>query len=281
MARGRNPSGTRQAGEAREIGRVAAYVRVSTEEQARSGLGLGAQAARCQAMATVKDWPEPRLFADEGISGTKDTRRRPGLARLMAAVGAGDVDAVIINSLDRLGRKTRLVLELVDELNGYGVSLVSCKESLDTTTPQGQFVLTLFAALAQLERDLIADRTRAALAEHGRRDGEKGGRLPFGYQRTSRGVRVDRAAAATVRCIFEYRAEGIALRRIAEHLDRRHPRADGRAWQHTSVREILGNEAIYRGGRRGESALRWPAILGELSEIGKESSISQSDAPLC
>lgn len=263
------------------MARVAAYVRVSTEEQARSGLGLGAQAARCAAMATVKDWPEPQLFADEGISGTKDTRRRPGLARLMDAVAAGDVDAVIINSLDRLGRKTRLVLELVDELNRYGVSLVSCKESLDTTTPQGQFVLTLFAALAQLERDLIADRTRAALAEHGRRDGEKGGRLPFGYLRTPRGIRVDRAAAVTVRCIFDYRAEGIPLRRIAEHLDRRHPRADGRAWQHTSVREILGNAAIYRGGRRGESALCWPAILGETTEVGKESGISQSDAPLC
>lgn len=267
----RQTAGERQIGHVATIVRTAAYVRVSTEEQARSGLGLAAQLARCVAMTTVKDWPQPRVFADEGISGTKDTRRRPGLAQLMDAVSAGEVDAVIINSLDRLGRKTRLVLELVDEFNRYGVSLVSCKESLDTTTAQGQFVLTLFAALAQLERDLIADRTRAALAAKGIKDGEKGGKFPFGYVRTPLGPRLDRAAAATVRCMFDWRAEGFSLRRIAEHLDRRHPLDGGRRWQHTSVREILGNEVIYRGGRRGESALRWPAILGSECAVGKES----------
>ena len=242
--------------------RVAIYLRVSTEEQAKSGLGLEAQERRCRAMATVKGWPEPTLYRDDGISGTKDTRRRPGLAALMGALGRGEMDAVIIHSLDRLGRRTRLILELVDEMNRCGVSLVSCKESLDTTTPTGQFVLTLFAALAQLERDTIAQRTRDALDAHGLRDGEKGGRLPYGYIRVDTGVRVDRSAAYVVRTIFRLRQQGRSLRQIADALDRDgHVTEHGKSWHHSSVAEVLRHEDAYRGGLRGASALRWPAVL--------------------
>lgn len=256
-----NVKGGVPADGSKAIERVFGYLRVSTEEQARTGLGLGAQRERITAMATVKGWPAPLFLADEGISGTKDTRRRPALARLMHQVEAGQVDAVIVNSLDRLARNTRLTLELVDTLNRYGVVLVSCKESLDTTTPQGQFFVTIIAGMAQLERDMIAERTRAALAEHGRRDGERGGRLPYGYVRTDLGLRLDRHAASLVRKIFALRDAGQSLRAIAAALPDPGPR--GGAWAHTSVREILANENAYRGGLRGESAVRWPVILDQ------------------
>ncbi len=247
----------------RPVARVAAYVRVSTDEQKRSGLGLADQRRRVCGMAAAKGWEDPVIFADEGISGTKDTTRRPQLAKLLAAVRAGEVDAIIILSLDRLGRRTRLVLDLVEEFTRHGVSLVSCKESLDTTTPQGQFVLTMFAALAQLERDLIAERTRAALAEHDRRDGEKGGRLPYGYRRTPAGPAIHRGQAHWVREIYRLRELGLSLRAIAERMQERGapvPRGGAR-WHHTSVREILANREAYKGGQRGASSLRWPTIL--------------------
>lgn len=242
--------------------RTAAYLRVSTDEQAESGLGIGAQAARCAAMATAKGWSEPSIYADEGVSGTKPAAKRPALHRLLADVQAGQIDAVIILSLDRLGRKTRLVLDLVDELTHAGVALVSCKESLDTTSPQGQFVLTLFAALAQLERDLIAERTKAALSEHSRRDGEAGGKLPYGYVRTPDGIAIETDAAPYVRFIFNARKRGDSLRTIAEKLNARGiPGPRGGQWHHTSVREVLANRAAYTGHPRGLSTLRWPAIL--------------------
>lgn len=269
MARKPTKPATRQASQqtasaevATAAWNIAAYLRVSTEEQAKTGLGLGAQQARCAAMATVKDWPAPAIYADEGVSGTKDARRRKGLHRLMVDVRAGRIQAVIISSLDRLGRKTRLVLDLVEEMASYGVVLVSCKESLDTATPQGQFVLTLFAALAQLERDLIAERTRAALAEHGRRDGEKGGRIPYGYVRTDRGLRVDRHAADVVRKLFCWHAAGLSLREIAAHANAAgYTTARGTRWAHSSVQTILEQERVYRGARRGESTVRWPNLL--------------------
>ena len=248
--------------------RVAAYLRVSTEMQARSGLGLGDQRAKVTAMATVKGWPEPRLYVDEGISGTKESRDRPALLQMMSAAAAGEIDAIIINSIDRLARKARLTLELMDELERHGVILVSCKENIDTTTPAGHLVITVLAAIAQLERDMIAERTRAALAEHSRRDGESGGRLPYGYLRHEKGLTVDREQARVVRRIFTLREEGATLRAIAAYLNkRRYPSPQGKHWHHSSVAAVLANRDYYRGGLRGASVLRWPMILNDTKGV--------------
>jgi len=241
--------------------RTAAYLRVSTDEQAESGLGIDAQMTRCKAQATVKGWAEPTVYADEGISGTKDASKRPALQRLLQDARDGQIDAVTILSLDRLGRKTRLVLDLVEELTACGVVLISCKESLDTESATGKFVLSLFASLAQLERDLIAERTTAALQELSKR-GVVGGQLPYGYVRTESGPVVDVEQAKVVRFIFNARKRGDSLREIAGKLNERGvvgPR--GGKWWATSVREVLENGAAYRGQRRGLSEVRWPVIL--------------------
>ncbi len=176
---------------------------------------------------------------------------------------AGNLDVIIILSLDRLARRARLVLDLVDELNKHNVALVSCKESLDTTTAQGQFVITMFAALAQLERDLISERTVAALAERNKINGNIGGRVPFGYVRIASGVEIEPVAAETVRLIFAMRKRGLTLRDIASALNeqKRMPPYSTLKWHHTGVREILLNRDAYRGGRRGTSAIKWPIIL--------------------
>ena len=122
---------------------------------------LQPQRERCLAIATVKGWSvEPiHIYADEGLSGTKDATERLGLAALLAAVGLDTVTTVIMLSLDRLDRKTRIVLDPVDHLTAAGAQLVSCKESLDTSTPTGHFVVTPFGALSQLERDRLVERT--------------------------------------------------------------------------------------------------------------------------
>lgn len=241
----------------------AIYLRVSTTEQALEGYGLAAQRAKCAAMATVKGWPAPLEFADEGISGTKDESKRPALAALLAAIEAGKVNAVIVAGLDRVGRSTSLVLRMVELIEAGGADLVSCKESLDTSTPSGRFALTLFAGLAQLDRENIVERTTAGRNERGKIDGEKGGRLPLGYMRVD-GVEIDQAGAAIVKRIFALREAGATLTAIATALndDQVQPR-HGARWYASSVREVLQNEDNYRGGRRGESNQTWPVILGE------------------
>lgn len=251
---------------------VAAYLRVSTDEQAESGLGIAAQRTRCEGMAAAKGWPAPVEYADQGISGTKDPKDRPALAHLLADVRAGHVDAVITLSYDRLARKTLIVLDLVEAFTRGGAVLVSCKEQLDTSTPHGQFMLTQYAALAQLERDLIAQRTRDALAELGRTTGDRGGRMPYGYLRLGDGrLRIEPSAAAIVRRIFNASRRGESLRDIARKLNAAEisaPLGGRGGWRHTTVASILSNRALYAGGKRADSAQRWPAILGRREGAG-------------
>lgn len=262
---------TQQQG--RTITRAAIYLRVSTDDQAQNGYGLDVQREKCRAMALVKGWEvaDDHIFTDEGISGTLDAADRPALAALLAAAENGEIDAVILLALDRLGRKTRLVLDLVERLTNAGVTVVSTKEGLDTSTPQGQFVLTMFAALAQLERDTIVERTTAGREQRGKIDGEKGGRLPFGYVRRAAeitikrppSIDVDDQAALVVRRIFALRDQGLSLHKIAAQLTAdRVPTPRGKQqWSAMGVREILQNEAAYKGGPRNGSGYNWPAIL--------------------
>ncbi len=249
--------------------RAATYLRVSTEDQALNGYGLDVQDKRTRAMITVKGWDvaEPP-FSDEGLSGTLGVAERPGLAALMEAAYAKRIDAVVVGSLDRIGRKTNLVLDVIDKLSKAGVVIISCNESIDTSTPSGQFALTMFAALAQLERDTIVVRTTAGRNERGSKDGERGGRVPFGYHRVlddrgkASGIVVDGTAAAIVERIFEAKVAGQSLTAIADMLNAEGiTTARGHGWHASSVRQVLLNEDTYKGGTRGDSDKVWPALL--------------------
>ena len=124
------------------------YVRVSTEEQ-----NLDRQTDLMASLQVEK------VYEDKA-SG-KDSSR-PGLKELLAFVRTGD--EVYVESISRLARSTRDLLDIVDQLEKKGVTFVSKKESLDTRTPQGRFVLTIFGALATLERETILERQREGIA---------------------------------------------------------------------------------------------------------------------
>jgi site-specific DNA recombinase len=244
--------------------RAALYLRVSTSEQAENGHGLDVQRERCKALVVVKGWQVVAEFSDEGVSGTLGIEERVGLKALMQAIESGDIDAVIVLALDRLARSTLLILDLVSKITAKGVTIASCKESLDTSTPTGQFVLTMFAALAQLERDTIVERTTAGRNARGKKDGEKGGSVPYGYVRalSESALLVDEKAAQVVRKIFSMRNEGLTLRSIADALNEQDiPSPKGKKWYASSVKSVLSNEEAYRGGTRGDSDTRWPKIL--------------------
>ena len=103
--------------------------------------------------ANERGIPTERLFTEK-LSG-KDTKR-PELQRLMAVVHSGDT--VIVESISRFARNTRDLLDLVEKLNAKGVEFVSLKENIDTTTPTGKFMLTVFGAVAELERSYTLQR---------------------------------------------------------------------------------------------------------------------------
>jgi DNA invertase Pin-like site-specific DNA recombinase len=128
---------------------VIGYARVSTVEQKLDLQVNALQEAGAQ-----------RIFTDHGLSGASTDR--PQLAAAIDHLRAGDV--LTVWKLDRLGRNTRHVLEVIDELRARQIGFRSLTEGLDTTGPMGVAMLTIMAAFAQLERDTMIERTRAGLA---------------------------------------------------------------------------------------------------------------------
>ena len=124
------------------------YVRVSTEEQ---------NTARQEIM--LRELGVDELFIDKASGKSAD---RPELCRMMEYVRHGDT--VIVESISRFARNTRDLLDLVEHLTEKQVEFVSRKEAIDTTTPTGKFMLTVFAAVAELEREYILQRQREGIA---------------------------------------------------------------------------------------------------------------------
>ena len=129
------------------MGRIG-YIRVSTEHQ---------ETARQEAL--MKQYQVERIFAEK-MSG-KNTNR-PELKAMLEYVREGYT--LYIESISRLGRSTRDLLNIIDVLQQKKVTLVSSKENIDTNTPQGRFVLSIFAALSELEREQTLQRQREGIA---------------------------------------------------------------------------------------------------------------------
>lgn len=125
------------------------YARVSTDDQ---NLALQRDALREAGCG--------QLFEDQGVSGRE--RTRPGLDRALSELAPGDV--LVVWRLDRLGRSLSHLLDLIDDLAARGIGFRSLRESFDARTPGGRLVFHLMAALAEFERTLIGERTRAGLA---------------------------------------------------------------------------------------------------------------------
>jgi site-specific DNA recombinase len=141
-----------------------AYVRVSTDEQVVSGLGLAAQQERLRAYVTAHGGELMRLYRDEGYSGTLTASKRPGLGQLLAdaeRLPAGTT--ILVLRLDRLARHTLEALTIEAELRRRGLRLASVCEQLDAGTPAGRAMIQMLASFAELESGLIGERTFAAM----------------------------------------------------------------------------------------------------------------------
>ena len=102
------------------------------------------------------------IFSDHGISGTKSSR--PALDRMMAAVDAGQISQVVVYSFSRFARSTTHLLNALTKFKATGTAFVSLTERIDTNSAVGVAIFSILASIAQLERDLIADRVKCGLA---------------------------------------------------------------------------------------------------------------------
>lgn len=138
------------------------YVRCSTIEQNEA-----------RQLKMMEEQKAEKLFIDKASGKNTD---RKAFKEMMAFVRAGDI--VVVESISRIARNTRDLLSIVSELTENQVEFVSLKESIDTTTPQGRFMLTVFGALAELERENILERQREGIAI-AKDEGKYKGRKPL------------------------------------------------------------------------------------------------------
>jgi DNA invertase Pin-like site-specific DNA recombinase len=222
---------------------VTIYTRVSTDEQAATGLGLAAQVAACESFAAKAGHTVTACHTDAGVSGAAGLEDRPGLMAAVAGLRRGD--ALVIAKRCRLGRDQMAILMIEKAVSRKGAVILSSDGVGNTDDPTGQLMKGIVDQFGIYERAMIRSRTRAALAAK-RRAGELAGEVPFGWMADGTGRLIEVAAEqAVLRIIGELRQAGVSLRKIAAILtDAGHTTKKGNAsWSHTAVKSILDRQA--------------------------------------
>jgi len=136
--------------------RVAIYARVSTSDQSTDP-----QLLDLRRYVADRSWQSYQEYCDNGVSGTKDSRS--ALNQLMDDARKRKFDVVLVWRFDRFARSTRHLINALEEFKNLGIDFVSYQENIDTSSPLGSAIFTIISAVAQLERDIIAERVKAGL----------------------------------------------------------------------------------------------------------------------
>jgi len=220
--------------------RAVIYLRVSTDEQQESGLGLEAQLAACKAIADRNGW-EIVMILEDAMSGGLPLAKRTVLLDALTALTRGGI--LLVAKRDRLSRGDMMTTAMIEAaVKRAGARIVSAAgEGTESDDPASVLMRRIVDAFGEYERLLIKARTRAALLAKKAR-GERYGQVPYGHRLAGDGVRLeaDQAEAETVQLIVALRAARTSLRDIAGELERRGiPTKSGRPWKHSTVHDVL------------------------------------------
>jgi len=224
------------------------YARVSTTKQADSGLGLEAQIGKCRAYCEFAGLFPTLTITDAGISGSVSHTKRDGMKQALQMLADGQASTMVVYSLSRLSRSTRDALDICELARTQGWRLVVLDLGggvVDTSTPNGEFMLTVFAGLNQLERRQTSERVTMALdvAKH-----QRGTRL---------GRDADDRSRAAGRRIRELRDSGMIWRDVCATLTSEgYATVRGGKWQISSAQRALQTVALddYAASVRAASA---------------------------
>jgi site-specific DNA recombinase len=220
------------------------YVRVSSDEQADSGLGLEAQRERIRAYVELKQLHLANVFEDPGVSGGKPLSTRPSGALLLESARRLR-PVVVVARLDRLFRSVADAAQTIVDFDRRGIELVAISEGFDMTNPYGRAMAQMASVFAELERAMIRERTRAAMKVKRTRNERISRHAPFGWDFGPHGRLVsNRREQKARRWIQALRTEGRSLRAIADLLNERGVRPKRAArWLHSTVIRVLARPA--------------------------------------
>lgn len=225
-----------------KIGRIVkiiGYVRVSTDQQVESGLGLQAQINAIIEYATKIDAREYEIFSDEGFSGSLALDKRPGMLEAIAALKKGSI--LVVAKRDRVGRDPLVMAMIESAVKRKGAKIISTAgEGTETDDPSSIFMRRLVDAFGEYERLIIGMRTKAALKIK-KDKGQRVGHIPFGKKLANDGIHLEPNydEAETLQIMSKLKSENTSIRTIAKKMNSNGQFNRGALWNHASVHRML------------------------------------------
>lgn len=220
--------------------KVVGYLRVSTDQQAESGLGLDAQKKACGDYAARMGQEIDEFHSDEGLSGALSIEKRPGILAAISSLKKGDI--LVVGKRDRLGRDPLVVAMIEAAVARKGARIVSAAgEGTDNEDPCSILMRRMVDAFGEYERMVIKARTKAALKAK-KDKGQRVGHIQFGYKLSDDGIHIeeDELEQSILSQMRQLRADGFSIRAIAEEMNKREAFNRGQnLWHHASVHRML------------------------------------------
>jgi DNA invertase Pin-like site-specific DNA recombinase len=225
--------------------KIVGYLRVSTDQQVESGLGLEAQRVACENYAKKLGLKVAQFFTDEGLSGSLEIKERPELNKAINSLKKEDI--LIVAKRDRLARDPRIIMNLEHEILGKGIRIISAAgEGTDNNDPASEYMRLIIDGAAKYERRIIGDRIKAALKVKKNR-GERVGHIPFGYKLAENNVnlKLNEVEYDVLKHMKELKVEGLSFRDIAVVLNKKGLlNREGAKWNHASLHRIMKNQNV-------------------------------------
>jgi DNA invertase Pin-like site-specific DNA recombinase len=234
--------------EDRAMRKAVCYIRVSTEEQSREGVSLSSQDERLRAYCRMAGLDLVEVIREEGVSASKKLSTRPGGQDLLKLISQEKIRHVVALKLDRLFRDAEDALHQTKEWDKAGIALHLVDmggQTINTAAAMGRFFLNMMAGFAELERNLIAERTATAL-NYKKNHLQVYSPVPLGYTRKGNELVENQEELSTVAKIMDMRAQGMSYGKIADIFNKQGIASKtGSKWYASTVCYIVKN-SLYK-----------------------------------
>lgn len=220
--------------------KVIGYLRVSTDGQAESGLGLEAQKRAIEDYAKKINQEVDEFFSDEGLGGSLSLEKRPGMLGAISMLKKGDI--LVVAKRDRLGREDLVMAMIESAITRKGARIVSAAgEGTESDDPSSILMRRMIDAFGEYERLIIKARTKAALKTK-KDKGQRCGHIPFGYKLAEDGIHIeiDELEQDILAQMRQLRTDGLSIRDIAKEMNNRKAFNRGDSiWNHASIHRVM------------------------------------------